>query len=164
MGPEDVQLLVRSFPRLFLKDLQRNLLPKAQQLAAAYPPLTLRTLLRDHPQLFFYSTPSLEAKLARMQAALPSLNVTAMMTRFPSIACMDVDKNIVLKVSVDAHGVFATHVRLLTVLSPGGLLGQPVERRGDGSHHGNGAGGTEAPDSWLRALLQDRLCGEGKSR
>ncbi|GAB5030695.1 Hypothetical protein NocV09_00303610 [Nannochloropsis oceanica] len=100
MGPTDAFLLARRCPRIFLKDYHRNLLPKGNWLARALgPPLTLPLLLRDSPQVFFYSSSSLQSKVQRLRRVLPpALDVLAMMRAFPGIACMDVEHNVRLKV------------------------------------------------------------------
>jgi hypothetical protein len=96
--------LARSFPRLFLKDFYRNLVPKAQFFARVFPPQTFKALLRDSPQIFFYSTMSIETKVVKLDATLAEtgygLNATALVTNFPGIVCLDPVKNIRLKVRV----------------------------------------------------------------
>lgn len=100
LGSRDLLELARLFPRLILKDFYRNLVPKAHFFARRYPPQSLGTLLRDFPQVFFYSTASIQTKAAKLDAALKplGLNTTALITAFPSIVCLDVGKNIKLKV------------------------------------------------------------------
>lgn len=94
--------LARSFPRLFMKDFYRNLVPKAQFFARIFPPQTFKALLRDSPQIFFYSTMSIEAKVLKLVKALDEtghgLNATALVTNFPGIVCLEPNKNIKLKV------------------------------------------------------------------
>jgi hypothetical protein len=100
LGPADALHLARRYPRIFLKDFARNLTPKGRWLAGALgPPVTLPSLLRTSPQVFFYSSSSLQIKAARLRRALPpSLDLLRMLRTFPGLACMDVEKNVLLKI------------------------------------------------------------------
>ncbi|EWM28437.1 hypothetical protein Naga_102176g1, partial [Nannochloropsis gaditana] len=120
LGPADALHLARRYPRIFLKDFARNLTPKGQWLAGALgDPVTLPSLLRTSPQVFFYSSSSLQIKAARLRRALPpSLDLLRMLRTFPGLACMDVEKNVLLK------------IRYLMALFPGREGGRGGGRRG----------------------------------